>query len=267
MVQVVTLADAFFAVLPAAGLFFWAYGRYDGLFRDNVVFLFFIGGLLAGGFLGIFSLFAFVSASGPLILLALVLIALLVPITLVAAINRRKWQGDRHSVFNGGALGLGTAVMMALTSLYYRSRLLGDEALVTNAGHARAFGPPSPADLDQFARDHTFTLPDMGQAFVLAAGLALIVFALGLFAGDAVRRRKQIGGAFVMTAVFLAPAIFLEELVQDWRLHAGGEWLWTLLLLAYGAIIAFFAERRLMPEGLTDEGRRFRRRARRKAME
>src|SRR5438067_1944261 len=118
VVQAVTLTYAVVALVPAAIAFFAAYGRYDGAFRDNVVFLFFIGGLLAGAFLGFASLFV-LNNLGELV--AVVGIALLVPIVLVAGINRRKWQGERHSVFNGGALGLGASVMMALSFLYFHN--------------------------------------------------------------------------------------------------------------------------------------------------
>src|SRR5688500_3124262 len=112
MVNWVPIVAASMAAIPAAGVFFAAYGRYDGTFRDNVVFLYFIGGLVLGGLLGFLTLLLYGTTAT---LVQVAGVALLYPISLVAAVNRRKWQGQRHAVFNGGAAGLGTAVMLSFS--------------------------------------------------------------------------------------------------------------------------------------------------------
>jgi len=237
------------AVLPAAAVFFLAYGRYDGAFRDNVVFLYFIGGLLVGGVLGLVSLLALGNLA-PLI--SVVIIALFYPVTVVLGINRRKWQGDPHAVFNGGALGLGAAVMIGL-SLLYRTTLTLTQSAREALGDAA-----SDADLASWVNARAFTPNALAQAFVLAAGLAGLFFGLGLLAGDSVRRRKALPSSFLGAAIALPPAVFLEEYFAS-----GQVWLWVVLLLAYGAIFGALANRRLLPRGLTDESRRAIRRRRR----
>lgn len=224
MAQLVTLANAVLAVLPAATVFFLAYGRYDGTFRDNVVFIYFIGGLLMGGLLGFISLVALGSGIGPLLIV--LLLALFYPVAVMAGINRRKWQGERHAIFNGGAFGLGIAVMVSFTFLYRLHQQVGVDAAL--------------------------------RGTALAASLAGLFFGMGLLAGDAVRRRVQLRTALFGTAILFAPAVFMVEYFST------QTWLWLALLLAYGAVFALLAERRLLVEGVADEARKQRRRVRRR---
>lgn len=264
MVQVVTLTNAVLAVIPAALVFFVAYGRYDGMFRDNVVFLYFIGGLILGGFLGFLALFSLASVNA---LVAVVLLALLVPIGVVAGINRRKWQGEPHAIFNGGALGLGVSVMLALSFLYYRASVLaaqGESALGLARDENGALSGASQQMLNGYVREQALSIPALAQALLLAAGFAGLFFALGLLAGDGVRRRRQFLVALLGTGVVLAPVVFTEELFNSWRNQLGGEWLWVGLLFAYGLIAGVAAERKLLLEGVTGEARKQRRRLRRK---
>lgn len=219
MAQLVTLANAILAAIPAAVVFFVAYGRYDGAFRDNVVFLYFIGGLIMGGFLGFMSLLAF-ELTQPLV--GVILLSLLYPITIAIGVNRRKWQGERHAVFNGGAFGLGAAIMLSFTFLF------------------RLYTDLRPATL--------------AEAALLASGFAGLLFGLGLLAGNAVRVRKPVRVAFLGTAIVLPAVVFLGVHYQ------ARFWTFPLLLAAYGAIFAVLAERRLLPEGVTLEERKNRRR-------
>lgn len=212
---------AFLAVIPVGAVFFLAYGRYDGAFRDNVVFLYFMGGLLMGAFLGIVTLFALNLGA----LIIVLILALFYPIALVAGVNRRKWQGERHAVFNGGAFGLGAALMLSFTLLF------------------RAFP--------------TLSVTVIAQGVLLSLGIATLFFGLGLLAGNAVRMKKQLRVALMGTAILLAPAVFLEEYMK------GKAWLWLALLVAYGLIFAVAAERRLLIEGVEPEDRKSRRRRQR----
>lgn len=214
------------AVLPPAGVFFAAYGRYDGGFRDNIVFLYFMGGLLMGFLLGFLTVLALGTALG---IVGTILLALIFPIALTMGINRRKWQGDRHAVFNGGAFGIGVALMLGFTFLYV------------------------------LYRNQPLTVVNLAQALLFTAGITGIFFGLGLLSGNAVRLRKPFRAAIMGTAIMLAPTIFLFEFA------ASGAWLWVALLLAYGAIFGVAAERRLLVEGLSEEARKNRRRRRRAA--
>lgn len=255
MVNWVPIVSATAAALPAAAIFFVAYGRYDGAFRDNVVFLYFMGGLLMGGFLGLATIFLF-GSNAPL--LQVVGIALLYPIALVAVANRRKWQGDRHAVFNGGAAGLGAAVMLSFSVLYTLlarpmqvAQAAANQAVRDATGDAKAVAPA--VDSVPYAFDPQ-VLPG---GVVLAIALAGLMFGLGLLAGNAVRVKKQIRIALLGTATFLAPAIFLEEYLRS------RAWLWVVLLLAYGAVFGIGAERRLLVEGIEPEMRKRMRRRKR----
>ena len=224
-----TLVYSLLAVLPPAAVFFTAYGRYDGAFHDNVVFLYFMGGILMGFLLGFLTIAALSSGIAPLIVVAL--LSLLYPISLTVGINRRKWQGERHAVFNGGAFGIGSALMLGFTFLYV---LYGRGDI---------------------------TLLNVVQALLFVAGITGVFFGLGLMSGDAVRRRKPLPNALIGTGVVLVPVILMVEFV------ALRAWLWLVLLLLYGLIFAVAAERRLLIEGVSDEARRARRRKRRAVQE
>lgn len=226
MVQLVTVVNSILAVIPAGVVFFLAYGRYDGTFKDNVVFLFFLGGLLLGFLVGLFTLFAL---SVPSTVLTPLLLALFYPIAVIVGINRRKWQGERHAVFNGGAMGLGMAVMLSFTMLFALHKA---------------------SDAETYAR---------GGA--LAVGLTTLLFAVGLLAGNAVRLRKPFRIALLGAATLIAPAVFLVSYAND------RAWLWLGLLVAYGLVYAVVAERRLLIEGVEGEARKMRRRLRRRASE
>lgn len=212
------------ALLPAGLLFFLSYGRYDGAFRDQTVFLHFMGGLLLGGFLG-FVILVLYSTNAALV--QVLLPALLFPISITSIANRRKWQAEPHAVFNGGAIGLGAAVTVSLSFVYVIVTVL-DWAAV-------------------------------GQALALATALAGLLLGIGLLSGDAVRRKKPFRGALMGSAILLAPAVFLEEFFQS------SAWLWLVLLVVYGLVFGIAAQKRLLPQGLSDESRRERRRQLRSA--
>jgi len=259
MVNWIPIVAASVAAAPAAAAFFLAYGRYDGAFNDRVVFLYFIGGMAVGALLGFLTLLLLSSGIAPLI--QVLVLALLFPIAAVAVINRRKWQGERHAVFNGGAAGLGAAVMMTFSLLYYRMQGPYAAAMQPLLDAYNALPPGSrgaPPSLDTVP--YAFAPAIVSQAVLLAIGLGGLWFGMGLLAGDGVRRRKQFMVAFLGTAILIAPVIFLEEFQRDYN------WTWVVLLAAYGGIFGVAAERRLLIEGVTDEARKERRRRRRKQM-
>lgn len=227
------LVYSILAVLPPAAIFFVAYGRYDGTFRDNVVFLYFTGGVLMGFLVGFLTAAVFTQQVNAL--LSVLLLAILYPISVTVGINRRKWQGERHAVFNGGAFGIGLALMLGFTLLYV-----------------------------QFRQD-AITGERLAQALVLCSSLAGLFFGLGLVSGDSVRRRAPFRGAFTGAAIGLVPIVFLVEFSRS-EFNREPLWLWLGLLLAYGLFVAVLAERKLLIEGVSDEARRERRRKRRSRM-
>lgn len=257
MVNWIPIVAASVAALPAAAAFFLSYGRYDGSFNDRVVFLYFIGGMAVGALLGFLTLLLFFS--GISALLQVIILALLFPIATVAVINRRKWQGERHAIFNGGAAGLGAAVMLAFSFLYYRMQppWQAAQAAASDAWVAAGKVGREPA---VSSVPYAFDLFLIGQALLLAIGFAGLMFGLGLLAGDGVRRRKQFMVAFMGTAILIAPVIFLSEFMRDY------VWTWVALVAAYGAIFGIAAERKLLIEGISEEDRKARRRRKRKAM-
>lgn len=253
MVNWIPIVSATIAAAPAAAAFFVAYGRYDGAFQDRTVFLYFIGGMAIGALLGFMTLLLSTSSA----IVAVVGLALLMPIAIIAAINRRRWQGERHAVFNGGAAGLGVSVMMAFSYLYYRANAPYQAALqrlIKAWEDGGKVGRAPSVDSIPFALDPIF----LGQGLLFAVGVAGIFFGMGLLAGNGVRLRKQFRLAFLGTAIMLAPVIFLEEFVRS------GAWIWATLLAAYGLIFGIAAERRILIEGVEEDARKQRRRRRRK---
>lgn len=258
----IPIVAATLAAIPAAAAFFVAYGRYDGVFQDRVVFLYFIGGMLLGFFVSVISLFFLVSAIGPSrLFLAVIGLALLLPISVVAMVNRRKWQGLRHSVFNGGAAGLGFSVMMGFSMLFFQAQgpYNADLKPLTDAWvAANKTGPAPTLETASYAFDPTF----LGQGALLAIGLTGLFFGIGLIAGNAVRLRKQFRWALLATVIIFPAMVFLEELFSPVR---SGKWTWTALIAAYGLIFGVLTERKLLIEGVEEDDRKKRRRLRRKA--
>lgn len=230
------------AIVPAGLVLFVSYGRYDGCFRDNVVFLNFIGGLLVGLFGGVFLLFVgsgVVAAdaagaprvSAPSEIVFIATFALLVPVLVTAIVNRRKWQGERHAVFNGGALGAGAGATTTL--LLWRDRV------------------PEVAFLP---------LLDL---LLWGTALTLVFTVAGFIVGAAVLDRRPFRG-LALAAVVAAPVGFflIESFVA--RALGGGAWVWILLALAFGAAVYAWAATRLLPRGVSEEDRRRVRRFRRR---
>ncbi len=228
MVEPVRLVTGILAIVPAGALFFVAYGRYDGLFHDRIVFLHFIGGLLLGAFLAVFALIAGVAVPRGLQRTALfvLLTPLLYAIAPAAILNRRKWQGDAHSVFNGGALGLGVATMTTFAFAFKALEGGLDWVLV-------------------------------GAWTAMSLALAGAAFAVGLLLGAGVAARRPFRAAFAAAALNVVTFEVLNEYLQSRAL------LWPAIAVALGLAAFGVALARVMPRGVTDEAWRHRRRRRR----
>lgn len=205
------------AILPMGLVLLVSYGRYDGHFRDNVVFLNLVAGMAVGILVAVFLLF-----SGTAVLFVAVF-ALVLPLVVTAIANRRKWQGERHAVWNAGALAAGASSMIALTLWRDRMPAVGlDPALRLLAG---------------------------------ASALTLVYTAGGLAIGAAVFDRKPFQGLGLAVLAALPVGFLLFEFLS------GGAWLWAVLALVLAGGAYAYADRRILPVGATEEGRRRDRRA------
>src|ERR1051326_8520479 len=108
------VAKGVVTLVPAALALYYAYNRYDGKFRDNVIFLFFIGGLLVGMAVALFGLYLLGAAP----ILYVIGMPFVDALAMAALLNRRKWQGQLHAIFNAGTLALGVAVTVAFGFAY-----------------------------------------------------------------------------------------------------------------------------------------------------
>ena len=201
------------AILPAIAVLFLSYGRYDGLFRDNVVFLNLIGGMALGLLTGIFLLF---SGGAPLVFIGAG--ALLVPVLATAIVNRRKWQGERHAIFNAGALGAGAAATVTL--VLWRDRV-----------PEVAFDP-------------------LARLVLAGVAVTLAYTAATLFVGAGVLDRRPFRGLLVGVLIAAPMAFFLEEFLNS------NQWLWAALGVAYGVGVYAHATRVALPRGVSDEDRK-----------
>lgn len=209
------------AILPAGLVMFVSYGRYDGLFRDNVVFLNFIGGMLLGLLLGAVLRLTFFYASAET---GFILVAALLPLVMTAFLNRRKWRRERHAVFNGGAMGIGTAAMLVFTLWRPEFETLGWVASV--------------------------------RLLVGALGATGVLGFLGLYVGDGVRTQTPIRHA----ALGAVPTALLAFLLFEFLYGPEKAWLWGALALALGTALYAHAVRKLLPEGVTEADRKRQRR-------
>lgn len=241
------------AIVPGLLIMMWAYAPYDGHFKDNVLFLFFMGGLFAGMGLALFEcllilpICAGAGVVDPLFVVPMVLLGfpLMEQLLKLLVLNRKPHQGERTTIFYGGAFGLGFAVMMALFKSQrevplFAYRELG--AVAADPGRLLAF-------------------------LAVAVAVLLAHFATGLVVGDGVRTRRLASSLGVAIAA-LAPLQFLT-FEYGAGVRAGREaegFIYLPLMLAYAGGLAWWAQARLLPLALPPDAQRKRRRLARKAL-
>jgi hypothetical protein len=218
-----------------------SYAPYEGHFRDNILFLFFMGGIFAGMALALFEILLSLPASVPYrVCMVLLGFPILEQLVKLIVLNRKKTRGDRAIAFYGGAFGLGFATMAVLFKSQRDIRLL------------------EYADLGRLLVDPSSAL------YLLAIGMGILLahFATGIILGDGVRTRA-LPRAFALSVLALVPLQFLvAEFVAG--VHAGraAEGLVYLpLIVAYAAGLAWWAHTRLLPKALPPNAQRKRRRA------
>jgi len=216
------IAQSILAVLPAAAALLISYGRYDGFFKDNIIFLYFVGGLIAGMGVAIFHAFL-----GPYFLLFLLGVPLVEQFAKTVVINRRKWQGERHAVFNGGAYGAGMGVILSLW--YAKGYLLSWDLLM------------------------------LLQVLGLATGITLVAVATGWTVGAAVRDHAPFKGTFIASVASIPMAFFIGY----WVVPPHEAWVPALMAL-YGLALLAFGIRKILPGGVSREELQEMRRRRRR---
>lgn len=229
------------AIVPALLILLASYAPYEGHFRDNILFLFFMGGIFGGMVLALFEVLLSLPQSVPYRIGMIVLgFPLLEQGLKLVVLNRRKTQGDRAITFYGGAFGLGFATMAVL----FKSQR--DIPLLLYADLGRLLTDPGPA----------LYLLVLGSAILLAH------FATGIILGDGVRA-KSLPRAFGVGVAALVPLqVFVGEFVAGAQRGRPTEGLVYLpLVLAYAGGLAWWAHTRLLPKALPPDAQRKRRRA------
>jgi hypothetical protein len=234
------------AIVPAFAVLFLAYHGYEGAFKDNVLFLFFMAGLFSGVVLLLLEAFLLLPGVRS-IAFALAMGALGVPaleqMLKAAALNRRKYQGDRAAVYYGGAFGVGFATMAALL------RSQSDLPLALFAARGEL-------------------LPGALSLAALSVALAALHFAAGVMVGVGVAER-QLPRRLAASIVAFAPFQVLVVLYLRGCSVPGNPFSLVLadcqhallaLALAYALAVGVWAARALLPRGLDPNARRERRR-------
>lgn len=229
--QLAPLAAGLAAFLPGLLAIFVLYGPYDGYFRDNIVFLWFVGGLLAGTFAALLNAWVLALAA-PLVYV--VGAPLVEQGAKLVFLNRRKWHGERQVVWNGGAMGAGVGTMVALVV-----------SIQTFAGG--------------------FSWLDFAVVVGLASGIGFTHVATGLALGAGVVNRKPFPAYAIAAAAAVPLAALLALKSQADRLigFEAAPLILAALAVAYGVALLLVARKVWLPHGIgQDELRRLRRVAR-----
>ncbi|HVL48605.1 MAG TPA: hypothetical protein VM889_08625 [Candidatus Thermoplasmatota archaeon] len=222
------------ALAPAAVVLFAAYGRYDGHFKDTLVFLWFVGGLFLGMGLAVLALLI-LTAGLEVYSIGLALVAAL---AFTAILNRRKFRGERHSVFNGGAFASGASVMVTLA--------FAQAYMIPRAG-----------------ADALSLLALLG----IGTGLTFSMFAAGAWAGRGIAERAPFRHAAVAAAGLVVPFFLFQFYARSGLILGYGSdvALGTSALAAvYGFVALHVGRARVLPLGLPPGEARAMRRAERR---
>ncbi|MBI4393709.1 MAG: hypothetical protein HY556_07945 [Euryarchaeota archaeon] len=221
-----TTIGGIITIVPALVILVAALSRFDRRFKDETLFLMFMGGLVAGFLLALFEAFTVFISPGGMALLGFPGVEQLAK---TAILNRKKHQDDRAIVFYGGAFGVGLAAMLSLV------RSARDPAFQTFDTFEPAF-----------------------YVIIVGVSLLLVHFATGSAIGRGVLQKTPFH-ACALAVVLTAPLY-----VMMFEFDRGRALLYLPMMLAYGLALFYWATDKILPEGLDDEARRQLRRAKRK---
>lgn len=233
------------AIVPAFAILFVSYGPYDGFFKDNILFLFFIGGILVGFVLAFFE-FLLLRPRDPVYLVPMVLVGvpLVEQMAKLVVLNRKKYRSEREATFYGGSFGLGVGVMAVLFHSQVDIRLTAYRDLGAIAAD------PGP----------------LAYLGVVGVAVLLAQFATGLIVGDAVRRQVLRVPMVVAVGALVPLQLLLFEFTAGLGAGRGSEGvLYLPLMVAYSAALAWWAHSKLLPQALPPDAQRKRRRIKRAA--
>lgn len=214
------------AIVPPMLALMVAFARYDGFFEDRLVFLYFMAGLVLGLVAAFFETYLVFAGEGRLGLLYLALTPTLAQLGKTVGVNLPRFQGERTSVFHGGAMGAGVGAMVVLA---YAEVVVHDPLWRTG-----------------------------GLLLVLGVGVSLAHLATGAYIGEHVARGRPFRGMAIATVATLPVAWATFEFL------VGRHPLWTAVALLWGAGLFWYARREVLPQGLSHEQRKeMRRRIRR----
>ena len=175
------------ALVPGLLVLLYSFAPYDGHFRDNILFLFFMGGLFAGMAVVVFEILLLLPPD-PLYRIGMVLlgIPLMEQLLKLLALNRKKHQGGRETAFFGGSFAVGFASMVVLF------KAQRDIPMLMYQSPGALLADPS----------HALYLLVVGSSVMLAH------FATGLLIGDGVRTRR-LAHPLLLAVLALVPVQFL----------------------------------------------------------
>ncbi|HVL88069.1 MAG TPA: hypothetical protein VM681_08730 [Candidatus Thermoplasmatota archaeon] len=217
-------------IVPAFGILVLAYGRYDGKFRDETMFLLFMAGLFAGFPVGLVEAWLFYA------LVVLLGFPLFEQLLKTVVLNLRRYQGQATMRFYGGSfgLGLGTILVFVPAALLLRQRGLY-------------------ADLGGVVADPIPLL----ALLAMGVGTLLMHFATGIVIGEGVAVGKPFRGAAFAIAAALPHQVLWYEFFAGARDPAGGvSLLWPAVALAYGLVLTRHVLRNVLPNALPPGERR-----------
>ncbi len=209
--------------LPALLVILATYSKYDGGFRDETVFLFYMGGLLAGVPLGLFHGWMIPPRGNPFVFV--IGIALLEQAVKTAVLNWRKWQGKSHAVFNGGAFGSGVASLLALA--------YANDILIS--------APTAPGVYDYVL------------ALALSFAFATMGFAVGAAIGVGVHDRTPLQSMVLTGLAYMPFLLFVGSFYTNYLVAPNSAWVWLVPAFIYGGAACAYAAKKYLPLGLTTE--------------
>lgn len=210
------LAAGIGALLPGLLAILVLFSPHEREFRENIVFLWYLGGLAVGTALGLLEAYVFADRvlyayvfGGPLLEQGAKLVFL----------NQRRFHGVREGIWNGGAFGAGAGATLSFVASV---QILGN----------------------------SFALDRLAVMVAVSIGISWIQLATGLRLGIGVLEERPFV-AYGITALLTIPGAALA--LAD---RLAPDPVFAALLIGYAVFLLLLAARRWIPQGLAPESRR-----------